>query len=166
MLRRLASAVLVSSFVLAFTATAPALAAPWWHINAETVPTNFSPGGTGQVMLVLSNLGDTPINGGEEPVVITDELPSGLVATGITGPTKNGTQVECVPATLSCRFAGTLNPYEQISIAIAVKVEEPKGSVLSLGDKASVEGGGGARVSRTLELPRQRPTGRLRRSRL
>jgi len=128
-------------------------AAPWWQISSETVPTNLSPGGEGQVIVVVSNLGDAPIDGSKEPVVITGKLPAGLSATEINGPFKNGTQVECTLATLTCSFAGVLNPYEQISVTIAVKVEEPLGTVTSLPVEAGVEGGGAANASRVLQVP-------------
>ncbi len=152
--RRFSLLLLTVALLLGTADVAPALAqAPWWQIGSETVPTHLSPGGQGQVILVLSNLGDAPVDGRKERVIITDKLPSGLTATAITGPIKNGTQVECTLATMECTFTGTLNPYEQMLVAITVKVEEPHGSVTSLSDEASVEGGGAAKVSRMLPLP-------------
>jgi len=150
----LSLAVLVSAFMLAFVAAAPALAeAPWWHVGSETVPTNLSPGGEGQLLVVLSNLGDVPIEGAKSEVVFTDKLPSGLSAMAITGEIKNHTQVECTLATLTCTFKGVLNPYEQTTVTIKVKVQEPSGTVTSLSDQASIEGGGAAKISRTLTVP-------------
>ncbi len=103
--------------------------------------------------MAVSNLGDTPIDGSKDPVILTNSLATGLTATAISQPSQNGTPVECVLATLRCTFAGVLNPYEAILVTITVKVEEPPGTVASLSDEASVEGGGGARVSRTLRVP-------------
>jgi hypothetical protein len=152
--RRLLLAALAGTVVLALMGAAPAFAeAPWWQIGSEVAPSNLAPGGEGQVIVLVSNLGDGTINGSKSPVVITDKLPEGLSATAITGPLKNQTQVECSLATLRCTFAGVLNPYEQIAVTINVKVEEPLGTVTSLSDQASVEGGGAAKVSSTLPVP-------------
>ena len=55
---------LAAALALAGAAPAPArAAAPWWHISSETAPTNLPPGGEGQVIVVVSNLGDAPIDG-------------------------------------------------------------------------------------------------------
>ncbi len=128
-------------------------AAPWWHIAVEPSPSNLPPEGTGQVIVVFSNLGDAPIDGSITPVVMKDVLPAGLAATGITGITKNGTPTECSLGTLSCSFKGVLYPYEAITIAIEVAVQEPHGTATELLDQASVEGGGGASVTRALPVP-------------
>ncbi len=153
-LRRLALALFTAGLLLAVIGAAPALAqAPWWQISSETVPTNLPPGGEGQVLVVVSNLGDAPIDGSKEPVTIADKLPPGLIATAIHGQVKNSVQVECVLTTLTCTFTGTLNPYEQVSVAIDVQVEQTQDTITSLPDEASVEGGGAGRVSRTLQIP-------------
>ncbi len=149
---RLPVAVLASASVLAVVAAAPAMAeAPVWQIGSETVPTNLPPGGEGQLLVVLSNLGDVPIEGAKSPVTFTDRLPPGLTATTITGQLKNKSQVECTLATLTCAFKGVLYPYEETPITIKVKVAS--GGVSTLSDQASVEGGGAAKVSRTLAIP-------------
>ena len=154
MVRRLLLIVLAGAVVVALAGAAPTFAAsPWWQIGSETAPTNLAPGGEGQLFVIVSNLGDAPINASKSSVIITDKLPEGVSATAITGPIKNQTQVECTLAILQCTFAGILNPYEQITISIKVKIEEPQGTVSSLPDEASVQGGGAARVSRTLPVP-------------
>jgi hypothetical protein len=150
LIRRLSLTVLASSLALGFISVTPTLAAPWWHISSETVPTNLPPGGSGQVLLVISNLGDQPVNGAGEPVIFTDKLPSGLVATAISGPVKNHTQVECSPSTLQCSFKGVLYPYEELTITLSVEVKAPGGV---LRDEASVRGGGAPGSSRSLEVP-------------
>ena len=150
-IQRVVLTAVVSASVCAFASATPTLAAaPWWHISSETVPADLPPGGSGQLLVVFSNLGDEPITGASEPVVISDHLPSGLVATGITGPTKNNTLVECSVSALQCSFRGVLNPYEQITIVISVEVKASPG-VLS--DGASVQGGGGASATRILQVP-------------
>jgi hypothetical protein len=153
-LLRLSLAGLASVCVLAFVAAAPALAeAPWWHISSETLPTNLPPGGEGQLLVVLSNLGDAPIEGAKSTVSFTDKLPSGLEATAITGEIKNHAPVECALATLTCTFKGVLYPYEQMTVTIKVKVQEPPGTVASLLDQASIEGGGAVKAPRALAVP-------------
>ncbi len=148
---RLALAVHVSACVLAFVFASPALAAPWWHIASETVPRNLPPGGEGEIMLVVSNLGDTPIEGGKEQVTITDKLPTGLEAITIAGQVMNHIPVECALATLTCTFKGDLYPYEQTTVTIRVKASAGAGA--SLSDQASVEGGGAAKATRALTIP-------------
>ncbi len=152
--RRVTWAVLVSLSLLAFVKTATAFSqSPWWQISSETVPTYLPPGGEGQLQVVVSNLGDAAINGSKEPVIITNRLPAGVVATAIAGPVVNHTQVQCTLATIKCTFAGVLNPYEQIAVTIAVKIEEPPGTVMRLSDEASVEGGGAEASTRLLTVP-------------
>jgi hypothetical protein len=152
-LGRLALAVLASVAALAVVGVAPAPAqGPWWQIGSETLPTNLPPGGEGRVLVVLSNLGDAPIDGGKSPVVFKDTLPPGLEATEVTGGTKNNIRVECTRKPLECRFAGELYAYEQITVLITVKVAPAAAGTLS--DRASVEGGGVAgRAERTLPVP-------------
>jgi hypothetical protein len=130
-----------------------AAAAPWFALSSEVEPTNLPPQGQGQVYLVLSNLGDVPVNGSKSPVVITDTLPAGLVATGVESVTVAGAQVECEHATLiTCKFSGVLNPYERLAIPVDVRVQEPPGTVTTLSDQLTAEGGGAARVTQSIAL--------------
>jgi hypothetical protein len=143
---RLISVALVSGFVLTFVAPAPALAlTPWWHLDAETDPTNLPPGGQDQVIVMASNLGDAPLNGGAEPAVVSLTLPSGVTATSIGGPA-------CSLATLTCTFKGVLNPYEAITITLQVKVAASLGPANTVPIQASVQGGGAPPVSRALPV--------------
>jgi len=153
MMRRLGLGVLASAF-LVFVSAAPApAAAPWWQLSGEATPSNLPPEGQGQVIVVASNLGDEPINGGAEHVTITDKLPAGLVATGAETRVVNGVPVNCSTATIvTCTFAGILNPYERIAVPIDVNVTEPKGTVASLSQEASVQGGGAAGTSANLAV--------------
>ncbi len=166
--RRISLMASIVSLALTVAATLPApvsAAAPWWAIYSETAPTNLSPGDEGQLYIVVSNFGDAPINGSNEPVTITDELPSGLTATEMPGTNKNGVSVECSVTTLSCVYKGILNPYEQLAIPIKVKVEEPPGTASTLSHQASVEGGGASRCHGH-SSSRQRPACGVRRRRL
>jgi len=149
---RMFLALLFSVCTLASITTAPALAeTPVWRIASETLPTNLPPGGEGQLLVVLNNLGDAPIEGTKSSVMFTDTLPSRLTAMSISGQVKNHTPTECTLATLTCTFKGVLNPYEQLTVSIKVKVAASTAGALS--DQASVEGGGAAKVSRTLAVP-------------
>ncbi len=152
-IRQVALAALVSVGVLAF-ATTPAFAqAPWWGISSETVPTDLPPGGEGQLLVLVSNLGDAPIDGSKEPVVIANKLPPGLNVTEIRGQLWNHVQVECSLSTLKCSFKGLLYPYERVAVTMKVKAEEPPGTVISLPVEASVEGGGAPKVAKALQVP-------------
>jgi hypothetical protein len=146
-LRRLILAALLSALGPALLFASPAVAkAPWWQISSETVPANLPPGGEGQIIIVMSNLGDAPIDGETEPVTTSEKLPPGLTATSIIGP-------GCSLATLKCTFKGVLNPYEDAPVITRVKVEKLLVTSASLPIQASVGGGGAAQVSRTLQVP-------------
>ena len=67
---------------------APAFAegeAPWWHVVAQRAPTNLPPGGDGQVVVAATNLGDGEADGSAAPITVSDKLPPGIVAIGISG---------------------------------------------------------------------------------
>jgi hypothetical protein len=146
---RLSLVALMGTAMLALVAATPAFAeGPWWKISSETVPTNIAPGGEGQLIVRISNLGDTPVDASkEQPVIITSTLAPGLTATKITGQ-------KCSLSTLQCSFEGSVYPYGGITVTIGVKVTEPSGTVTTLSDNASVEGGGASRAaSKTLPVP-------------
>src|SRR5262245_11829508 len=150
---RLGLTLLSTLATLAVSSTAPAQAAgPWWQISSETTPTNLPPGGEGNLLIVVSNLGDAPIDGSKGPVVIANQLPAGLSATAITAAGKNKTPVECSLVTLECTFSGVLYPYEEIMVNLTVAVNEPPGTT-TLKDRVSVSGGGAANASRALSVP-------------
>jgi hypothetical protein len=145
---RLTMTVLVSAMALMLTGAAPAFAeGPSWRTATEVAPSYLPPGGEGQVVAVVSNLGDGEIEGSKSPVTITDKLPAGLLATAITARAQDNTPVECVLATLKCTYAGVLYPYQRLQFTIQVKVQEPSGAVASLPNEVSVEGGGAAEAS-------------------
>ena len=144
------------------TADAAQAPQPAWSIAQEVLPTDLPAeheGATGQegegdIILAVSNLGDAPANGAEpNAVVIADTLPPGLIATAITAKGKNGTSVNCTLATLQCTFTGVLYPYQQLTVTIGVKVQEPAGTVTTLPNEFSVHGGGAPHaVARTQQL--------------
>ncbi len=145
--KRLSLALLAASLAVAVTgATAARAAAPWWHISSETLPANLAPGSEGEVIVVASNLGDAPIEGATAPVIIKASLPAGLTAIEISGS-------KCSLSTLTCEYRSTLYPYQEIALAIRVRVNEPAGSAMILHAEASVEGGGASRRSRSIQVP-------------
>ena len=149
----LALAAMAVTVVSLLVGAVPAFAeVPSWHINSEVVPSNLSPGREGQIIVAVSNLGDAPVNAAKNPVSISDKLPRGLMATAISGTLKNGSEVKCPPeeppiVPLRCTFEGTVYPYERLTITVKVKAEEAPGTVASLPDEVSVEGGGATSAS-------------------
>jgi hypothetical protein len=132
---------LVSALVLvvfAFSA-APAFAlSPVLTVNTVSLPTNLPPGGEGEVLLQISNLGDAPANGEINPIAIAEKLPAGLVATGISG-------AECELETLHCVSRGILQPYTELRINITVKVESSASTAPGgLVNEVVLSGGGAA----------------------
>jgi uncharacterized repeat protein (TIGR01451 family) len=157
-LLRLLSIALGTALLLGLGAPSAAAAdAPWLQINSEAVPTYMPPGGEAEIVVAASNLGDVPLNAEKNPVVITDQLPKGLTAVAIKGTIKNGTEVVCpkgelpVPP-LSCSYAGIVNPYERIVFTVKVRVQEPSGTIATLANEVTAEGGGIGRVSSTQRL--------------
>jgi hypothetical protein len=128
-------------------------AAAFWRVSSESAPTNLAPGQDGQVILQVSNLGDAVAEGATSPVTIVDRLPVGVTALAVSPTVKNGVETSCAITTVvTCRFAGKINPYEQLPIPIKVKIELPPGTVTTLSQEVSVEGGGAAQVSSTSSL--------------
>ena len=125
---------------------APALAAqaPFWHIGSEVSPTHLPPGGKGEIVVVLSNLGDAPIEAsGTDPVRIADTLPNGL-----TVQEAKGVGVKCKPETpIKCAYEGILYPYEQLTVTITVNVSPSLGSPETLSNEVLVTGGGAPEAS-------------------
>jgi hypothetical protein len=84
----------------------------------------LSQGGSGRLVLILTNLGDAPVDATTTPVTIVDEMPEGVEATGVeafAGGQGNAGPVECaVEASdmVSCTFEGILPSYEAIEVEI------------------------------------------------
>jgi hypothetical protein len=83
--RRLARLVAAGGLIVLYMAVAGGASAqaaigPFWDVKARWGDTNLPPGGEGQVVVQARNVGD---EGTAEAVEITDQLPAGVVATGI-----------------------------------------------------------------------------------
>jgi uncharacterized repeat protein (TIGR01451 family) len=115
----------------------------------------LSPGGSGELTVSLTNLGDAPLDTEEEAVTITDQLPAGMVATGVSAEigfhSEIGGTADCeVKASdlVSCTYEGTLPPFESIELQIPANLTgEPP--VAGVAGKVSVSGGNAAAASTT-----------------
>jgi hypothetical protein len=75
--------------VVSLSVSSPALAetaGPGWELTSQSYPTNLSPGGKGQIVINVLNVGAGLSDG---PVTVTDTLPPGLEATD-AGALHNG----------------------------------------------------------------------------
>ena len=103
-------------------------------------------GGSGRLVLTLTNLGNAAVDGSSVPVKITDELPEGVVALGVeafAGVDDLSGPVDCSVESnslVSCTFEGTLPPYEAIEVEIPASLTgDPP--VAGAPGKVSVSGG-------------------------
>jgi hypothetical protein len=109
-------------------------------------------GGSGRLVLTLTNLGDAPVDGSVTPVTIVDKLPEGAIATGVDGFAggfdKYG-PVECAVEAadeVSCSFAGELRPYQAIEIEVFASLTGSPPAAGAPGE-VTVSGGGAPSVS-------------------
>ena len=115
--------------LMALAGASPALAeSSWWHINSSTAPTYLSPGGSGSIEVIASNLGDGEVQASYAPVTIVDKLPANITVTSVTGGLEEGGGafgvVECVPPAsheITCKFRGGIPPYRYFSVKIGVE---------------------------------------------
>ncbi len=111
-----------------------------------------SPGGSGRLVLTITNLGDAPVDATKEPVTITDELPAGVEATGIeafAGDKNRSGPVKCeiqAPDLVSCGFEGELPSYEAIEVEIGANLTGQPPAAGAPGT-VSVSGGNAAPAS-------------------
>ena len=114
-------------------------------------------GGSGRLVLTLTNLGNAAVDGTSVPVKITDELPEGVVASGAEGYAGvAGAETELGPvdcsvesqSLVSCTFEGTLPPYEAIEVEIPASLTgDPP--VAGAPGKVTVSGGNAKAVTAT-----------------
>lgn len=109
-------------------------------------------GGSGRLIITLTNLGDAPVDGSETPVQIVDRLPEGVEASGVeafAGVKNLSGPVTCAvdaPNLVSCSFSGTLPSYEAIEVEIFVNTD---GQSPQAGAPGEVEVSGGNAPSAT-----------------
>jgi hypothetical protein len=135
-------------FGVVTAAAAPVYAdGPMWAISSASSPTNFVAGDeTGKDMYVLTvvDTGDGSTTEGS-PIEVVDTLPSGLVASGISGEDLgNGQALSCgLMPTLGCSYEGfKMAPGDVLQIEIRVKVSP--GIASSMVNSTTVTGGGAA----------------------
>ena len=105
----------------------------------------LSEGGSGRLVLTLTNLGDAPVDATTTPLTIVDDLPDGVEVTGFeafAGANGNAGPVECTLASdlVSCSYEGTLPSYEAIEIELFASLtgESPQAGAPG---KVTVSGG-------------------------
>ena len=125
---------------------------PVWNARAVVAPANLPPGGRGEVLVTVTNLGDMAAPASStEPIKISAKLPAGLTATSISNNEEATEGVEhpsvtCKPAALACEVTeGRVLMYASVEIVIRVSVAANAQSGLPV--QMSVSGGGAAAVS-------------------
>jgi hypothetical protein len=95
--------------------------------TANTTILSF--GGSGRLVVTVTNLGNKAVDAGAEPVTIVDELPEGVVASyaeafaGADDQEGQGCDIEAAGRKVSCRFDGIELPaYESIEMEIPVSL--------------------------------------------
>ncbi len=124
----------VLAMCLAFAGSVSAKVAAW-HLHALSVPANLPPGGTGTVLVSVSNLGDAEVNASRVPVKLIDKLPSNFEATSASFEVGFLAQLfeSKTPCTIpssrvvECVFEESLPEYERLEVEIAVKVPASAG---------------------------------------
>jgi hypothetical protein len=112
--------------------------------HARSAPSYLAPGERGEIAISIINLGNAPaVSAAARPLVITDALPSGVVATGPALYSNTGgssPRAYAVPCSgLRCEYVGTLPPYMASTVTIPVTVEAA--GVGSEPNTVRVEGG-------------------------
>jgi hypothetical protein len=145
--------VLVGVLVFVLLGACPALASPWWRLSSRAAPTDLPPSGQGRIRVTAIDLGDAGVAGITSPVTIKDTLPVGLVVseTAASIHAHRSYETPGEAANWSCSLAGlrevsctttlAIPPYEGLEVEIPVEVAEPSGTVASLPNTVSVQGG-------------------------
>ena len=123
---------------------------PWWHVNTVSAPPDRA-GGTGTVLVEVSNLGDAEANGLADPITTVDKLPAGISTTANEIHPEGGggelarelgatlfSSCSLAGSTVTCTYGAPLLPYERVMIAIRVKVAMESGNGVN---EVSVSGG-------------------------
>ena len=109
-------------------------------------------GGSGRLVLTITNLGDAPVDASSDSVTIVDELPEGVVATGVeafAGAQDLSGPVDCkveAESKVICTFDGTLPSYEAIEVEISASLTGDPPAAGAPGE-VTVSGGGAPTVS-------------------
>jgi hypothetical protein len=129
---------------------------PWLHLSSVSLPGNLPPGGGGEVLVLAQDLGDAPLS---SEVVLTDRLPKGLTAEGVSLGVKDVSaepflgEIFCttIASEVTCKVPGEATGgeygYIEIYIQVAVSDTAHAGEM----NEVSAVGGGSPKVS--LEQP-------------
>ena len=122
--------------------------APAWNITPTVAPTHLPPGGTAVIHATVANLGDRTAEGSASPILIRDQLPAGITATGLSisvGYQSDGASGECTLATLTCEYKEALPAYGHLYVTLEVNVAQ--GVLSGAVNRITVSGGGARDVS-------------------
>jgi hypothetical protein len=148
---------LVVASVLAASASVSEAAAPVWAIRSVALPTSFSTNDNescleheldcNQYLVTVTNVGTASST--EEPTVVTDTLPPGVVVREVRRDTEHspggeGPEATCAntASSVRCEFLPPIQPGSILSISIQVTLEP--GVANEVTNDAQVEGGGAA----------------------
>jgi hypothetical protein len=125
----------------------------------------------GEILVTATNLGTGAANGGTEPMTLSDVVPAGFEAVGVSGMAFEGTgpaatELACSlkgkngVAAPACSFEGSVFPFTALTLHLQVDVAGAKEGERKE-DVASVSGGGAraVSVSRKLALGESTPFG-------
>ena len=142
--------------VLMLVCAVPALAGPWWRLSARAAPTNLPPGQTGLIDVAADDLGDAGITGATHEITLEDVLPAGLAVSdpaainahraraGRLGSVEEKELWSCSVAherEVACSTTLAIPPYELLEMEIPIQVRAPAGTLTTLTNQASVQGG-------------------------
>jgi len=136
-------------------------------IVGSSKATVLAQGGSGRLVLTITNLGDDPVDATKTPVTVLDEMPEGVEATGVeafAGAQGGAGPVDCAveaAGLVSCTFEDELPSYEAIEVEIlASLIGEPP--VAGAPGKVTVSGGTAPTASAVQEVevsPEKTPFG-------
>jgi hypothetical protein len=145
------SVVLIGAGAFVMAAPAQAAPSPWWKIQSGSRPSSLEPGGQGDIVLYVENIGDADADSLAEPIKITDQLPPGLTVEGASMGLSIGNVASFAPCeispTLTCTWGGfgheeKLGQFQILEVRIRVSVAA--NAISGEPNSVSVSGGGAA----------------------
>ena len=161
-IEQLANSATAAEFICLFHPSAPAcVPLPSELQGSMSVVQETAGRADGEVVVTATNLGDAPADGETEPVTLSDVLPAGFEAVGVSGLAFEGNSVLQSPLQCSlggengvvgpaCSFAGTVYPYQTLTMHLQV---DAPGAKEGEEDQASVAGGGVRPLSVSRKIP-------------
>ncbi len=165
--RVLGAGMAVMLLVLLGSAGQAVAAEPWWHIVTLSSPATPKANGEARIDVVVSNLGDVRSEGSalesliseKNPITLVDKLPAGVTASDVQveggglGAGQGLSLAKIIPSLAPCSIVGQVvtcdygvpvRPYEQIFIALTVKVAPGSGTGIN---EFHISGGGAPPLS-------------------